>query len=208
VVSVDVASLAEAELRQEILKLRRRVEKLAALLRLALALLHTSGFRLSSARLPEGEAKLQILRAVNLAGECLPLRAVLRCLHLSPSRFQAWCRRQTACALDDRSSCPRIAPHQLTRAEVTAIRDMVTAPEYRHVPTSTLAVLAQQLNIVSASPSTWYRLVRTYAWRRPRLRIHPAKPKVGVRTSGPDEIWHIDTTSSACSMGRGRICTP
>ena len=37
VVSLDVADLTEPELRQEILKLRRRVEKLAALLRLALA---------------------------------------------------------------------------------------------------------------------------------------------------------------------------
>jgi transposase InsO family protein len=71
---------------------------------------------------------------------------------------------------------------------------MVTAPEYRHVPTGTLAVLAQRLNAVSASPSTWYRLVRTYGWRRPRLRIHPAKPKVGLRMSGPDEMWHVDTT--------------
>src|SRR5262245_35838820 len=71
---------------------------------------------------------------------------------------------------------------------------MVTAPEYRHVPTGTLAVLAQRLNTVSASPSTWYRLVRTHRWRRPRLRIHPAKPKVGLRTTGADEMWHIDTT--------------
>src|SRR3989442_9834955 len=133
VISVDVASLTEAELRQEILKLRQCVEKLAALLRLALALLQISGFRLSSARLPEGEAKVRILRAGNRAGERIPLRAVLRVLHLSPSRFQVWRRRQTACALDDRSSCPRIAPHQLTRAEVDAIKDMVTAPEYRHV---------------------------------------------------------------------------
>jgi putative transposase len=194
VVSLDVAGLTEPELRQEILKLRQRVEKLAALLRLALALLQTSGFRLSGARLPNGEAKLRILRAVDRAGECLPLRAVLRFLHLSPSRFQAWRRRQTACALDDQSSCPRTAPHRLTRAEVHAIRDMVTAPEYRHVPTGTLAVLAQRLNTVSASPSTWYRLVRTYGWRRPRLRVHPAKPKVGLRTSGADEMWHIDTS--------------
>ena len=194
VISVDVANLTEAELRQEILKLRRRVEKFAALLRLALALLRTSGFRLSRVRLPEGEAKLRILRAVDRAGECMPLRVVLRFLHLSPSRFQVWRRRQTTCALDDRSSCPRIAPHQLTRAEIDAIRDMVTTPEYRHVPTGTLAVLAQRLNRASASPSTWYRVVRTYGWRRPRLRIHPAKPKVGLRTSGPDEMWHIDTT--------------
>jgi hypothetical protein len=194
VVSLDVADLTEPELRQEILKLRQRVEKLAALLRLALALLQTSGFSLSGVRLPDGEAKLRILRAVDRAGECIPLRAVLRFLHLSPSRFQAWRRRQTACALDDQSSCPRTAPHRLTRAEVHAIRDMVTAPEYRHVPTGTLAVLAQRLNTVSASPSTWYRLVRTYGWRRPRLRVHPAKPKMGLRTSGADEMWHIDTT--------------
>ena len=57
VVSLDVADLTEPELRQEILKLRRRVEKLAALLRLALALLHTSGFRLSGARLPDGRSQ-------------------------------------------------------------------------------------------------------------------------------------------------------
>ena len=24
--------------------------------------------------------------------------------------------------------------------------------------------------------------------------MHPAKPKVGVRTTRPDEMWHIDTT--------------
>jgi putative transposase len=106
----------------------------------------------------------------------------------------AWRRRQIACALDDRSSCPRTAPHRLTRAEVHAIEDMVTAPQYRHIPTGTLAVLAQRLNTVSASPSTWYRLVQTYGWRRPRLRVHPAKPKVGIRTTRPNEMWHIDTT--------------
>jgi putative transposase len=83
VVSVDVAELTERGLRQEIVKVRQRVEKLAALLRLALALLHASGFRLSGVRLPEGEAKLRIRRAVDRAGECIPLRAVLRFLHLS-----------------------------------------------------------------------------------------------------------------------------
>jgi putative transposase len=164
------ADLTEPELRQEILKLRRRVEKLAALLRLALALLQTSKFSLSRERLPEGEAKLRILSAVDRARECIPLRAVLRFLRLSRSRFQAWRRRQHACALDDRSSCPRTSPHRLTPSEVQAIGDMVTSPEYRHVPTGTLAVLAQRLGSVAASPSTWYRLVRKYGWRRRRVR--------------------------------------
>jgi len=31
-------------------------------------------------------------------------------------------------------------------------------------------------------------------WRRPRQRVHPLKPKSGVRASTPDELWHVDTT--------------
>ncbi len=154
VVCLDVADLTEPELRQEVLKLRRRVQKLTALLRLALALLRTSGFRLTGERLPDGRAKMRILRAVDRAREYLPLRAVLRFLRVSPSRFHAWRRRQSACALDDQSSCPRTSPYRLTPPEVRAIEDMVTSPEYRHVPTGTLAVLAQRLGKVWASPST------------------------------------------------------
>jgi putative transposase len=195
VVGLDVADLTEPELRQEVLRLRRRVHKLTALLRLALALLQTSGFRLTGERLPTGRAKTRILRAVDRAREYLPLRAVLRFLHVSPSRFHALApAQQSACALDDQSSCPRTSPSRLTPPEVRAIKDMVTSPDYRHVPTGTLAVLAQRLGKVWASPSTWYRLVRQNGWRRPRLRVHPAKPKIGLRTTRANEMWHIDTT--------------
>jgi putative transposase len=48
---------------------------------------------------------------------------------------------------------------------------MVTAPEYRHVPTGTLAVLAQRLGKVWASPSTWYRLVQKFGGLRPRNSV-------------------------------------
>src|SRR3989441_6962837 len=194
VVCLDVVDLTEPELLQEVLKLRRRVQKLTALLRLAVALLRTSGFRLTGERLPDGRAKMRILRAVDRARDYLPLRAVLRFLRVSPSRFHAWRRRQSACALDDQSSCPRTSPSRLTPPEVRAIEDMVTSPDYRHVPTGTLAVLAQRLGKVWASPSTWYRLVRQKGWRRPRLRVHPVKPKIGLRTTRADEMWHIDTT--------------
>ncbi len=193
VVSLEGAALTDPALRQEILRLRRRVQKLAALLRLVLALLRASRFTLSRERLPRGCDKMRILRAVDRARGCIPLRALLRVLGLSPSRFHAW-RRQDACALDDQSACPRTSPHRLTRADVLAIEEMVTSPDYRHVPTGTLAVLAQRLGRVWASPSTWYRLVRQYGWRRPRLRVHPAKPKIGLRTTRADEMWHIDTT--------------
>ena len=103
VVSVDVTNLKPPELQQEILKLRRRVKKLTALLRLALALLRSSGFTLTHERLPDERAKLRILRAVDRAREFVPLRALLRFLQLSPSRFHTWRRLQHACALNDLS---------------------------------------------------------------------------------------------------------
>src|SRR2546422_6850647 len=194
VVGLDVTDLRAPELQEEILRLRRRVKKLTALLRLALALLRSSGFALTHERLPNGGAKTRILRAVDGAREFVPLRALLRFLRLSPSRFQSWRRLQHTCALDDQSSCPHTSPHRLTPPEVRAIKDMVTALEYRHVPTGTLAVLAQRLGKVWASPSTLYHLVRKFGWRPPRLPVPPAKPKVGLRTTRANEIWHIDTT--------------
>jgi hypothetical protein len=194
VVSLDGTHRTDLDLHQEIRQLRRRVKKLTSLLQLTIALLRSSGFTLTHERLPDGRAKIRILRAVDRAREFVPLWALLRFLRLSPSRFHAWRRRETACALDDQSSCPRTSPHRLTIAEVRVIEAMVTSPAYRHVPTGTLAVLAQRLGTVWASRSTWYRLARTHGWRRPRLRVHPAKPKVGLRATRANEMWHIDTT--------------
>jgi len=125
VVSLDVADLTELELRHEILKLHQSIQKLAALLRLALVLLRLSGFTLAGERLPDGSDKLRILSAMEQARARIPLRALLRLLRLSPSRFHAWQRRHTACALADQSSCPRTSPHRLTPSEVQVIHEMV-----------------------------------------------------------------------------------
>ncbi len=50
------------------------------------------------------------------------------------------------------------------------------------------------LRIARLSPSTWSRRVREGGWRRPRRRLYPAKPKVGIRAEAPNELWHIDVT--------------
>ena len=77
VVSLDVTDLWASELQQEVVELRKRVKKLTALLRLALALLRSSGFTLTRERLPDGRAKIRILHAVDRARACVPLRALL-----------------------------------------------------------------------------------------------------------------------------------
>ncbi len=55
-------------------------------------------------------------------------------------------------------------------------------------------MLAQRIGAVLASPTMWLQLVVRRDWRRPRLRVHPGRPRVGIRAARPNEIWHIDTT--------------
>ena len=87
VVGLRGTDLTDSELRQEILTLQRRVEKLAALLRLALVVRPRGERWLTGERLPDGPAKARMLSAVNRARTCMPLRGILRFLHVSPSRF-------------------------------------------------------------------------------------------------------------------------
>ena len=193
IVTLDVVDMDAFILQQEVVALRARVERLVAFLRLVVVLLKVSGFSLACTRFPDAAVKVLLLRAVDRSRSVLPLRTVLRVLRLSSSRYHSW-KREEVCGLDDMPSCPRSSPQQLTRAEIETIKGMVTAEEYRHVPTGTLAVLAQRLGKVFASATTWYKLVRLHKWRRPRLRVHPSKPKDGIRSSAPNEIWHVDTT--------------
>jgi hypothetical protein len=190
VVCLDVTELTEPELRQEVVKLRRRVRKLMALLRLVRALRQTSGFRLSVARLPDGRDKLRILRAVDRAPRTRPVAsapAVPACLAesvscLGPEAARVCARRSVflSAHIPVSTDAPRgrgdQGPGHLARISSRPDRHRAAA---RQGP--------------GLAP-TWYRLVRQNGWRRPRLRVHPAKPQVGLRTTRADEMWHIDTT--------------
>jgi putative transposase len=195
VVTIEPLHQDQEHLLDDIAKLDRRARALAAVVRLLLALLRASGFSLAGKRLPEGTAKAGILRAISGATPFLPLAVILRIARLEPERYHEWKRASTlVCGLADRSSCPRTSPSQLTPTEVADIKDMVLAPEKRHMSLRTLALHAQRIGKVFASATTWAKLVRERGWRRPRLRVHPAKPTVGVRATQANETWHVDTT--------------
>jgi putative transposase len=194
VVTVGAFEQDRQALLSKVDKLERRVRRLAAVVRLLLALLRVSRFRLAGDRLPQGEDKATLLRAITGAQSALPLASILSVLRLPASRYHAWRRADKTCGLQDRSSCPRTSPGQLTAVEIGTIKDMVLDPEHRHIPLSTLCLYAQRIGKVFASVTTWAKLVRERGWRRPRTRVHPAKPTVGVRATRPNEYWHIDVT--------------
>jgi hypothetical protein len=194
VVTGDLAAHDYAELAVEIERLRRRTTLLGAVIGLMIAMLRVSKFRLDYERLPDGDAKRILLRSIDRAGKVLPLNAALRITRLSASRYHSWCRSKVGCDLDDQPSCPRVVPTRLTPNEVENMRKMVESDDHRHMSLRALALHSQRIGTVFASPSTWYRLVKTAGWRRPRNRIYPAKPKIGIRAIAPGELLHLDVT--------------
>ena len=153
VITLDVVAMDNLRLQEKVVILQSRLDWVIAILRLFVVVLKTSNVSLSSVRFPEGTAKRMLLRTIQRSSCVLPLKVALRVIGLSHSRYHLW-RQEEECDLDDMPSCPRRSSQQLTLTEVSTIKEMVTSEEYRHVPTGTLALLAQRLGKVFASAST------------------------------------------------------
>jgi transposase InsO family protein len=194
VVTCDSLSAEETELLAELQELRHRAAVLRAIVGLLAVMLRVSERRLDHQRLPEGNGTRALLRAIERASRVVPLSVALQIARLSPSRYHGWRRAEIRCELDDRFNCPRSKPTRLTAAEVRSVKELVESDDHRHLSLRGLALYAQRIGSVVASPSTWSRLVRECGWRRPRRRLYPAKPKMGIRANAPNELWHIDVT--------------
>jgi putative transposase len=194
VVTLNDAGESElAKLTRENEILKRRVAQLRAWLGIAIVIPRLSRSSFERHRLPEGKDKARLLRAIDRGSKVAKLSVILHVVGLSGSRYHVW-KNAKPCELSDASSCPKSHPLQATHSEAEITRDMATSGDYRHVPTSTLSRLAQRLGKVHLSASTWCRLMRKHNRRRPRKRVHPAKPKIGIRASRANETWHVDAT--------------
>ncbi|MCP5059335.1 MAG: hypothetical protein GY937_21740 [bacterium] len=167
VISSDLAAHDHAELTGEIERHRRRTPLLEAVVGLLIAMLRTSRIQLDYERLPDGDAKRILLRAIKRSEKVFPLNAALRITRLSASRYHGWRRAEAGCDLDDQPSCRRVVPTRLTPDEIENMRKMVESDDHRHMSLRDLALHDQRTGRVLASPSTWYRLVKNAGWRRP-----------------------------------------
>jgi putative transposase len=127
VVTTELFGQDEQALRARVLKLERRLQLLLGIVRLLFAVIRLFGLRLDSQRVASGQTKSAILDAVERAKKRIPVSVALRTLGLSTSRYHTWVRLEQSCQLDDRSSCPRTVPNQLTSQEIATVHPMATA---------------------------------------------------------------------------------
>ena len=200
VTTVDV-ELEVYDLLEQVDKLRQRARVQAAVIGLLVRLAKLRGGKLAGDRVPDGATKFAVLRAIASTTGLLSLGTALKIVGMSSARYHTWRRKEEGCGLDDQPSCPKFFPHQLTREEVSTMRDFVKAETYRHIAVQNLALYAQRLGKVFASASTWYKMIHQRGWKRPRRRVHPAKPKEGLRATRPNEYWQIDATVIRLTTG-------
>ena len=67
-----------------------------------LVVFRMSGYALNQARLADGSDKRGLLRAIDRSRSALPLRAVLRVIRLSQSRYYTWTEKNHALSMTGR----------------------------------------------------------------------------------------------------------
>ncbi len=90
VVTLSATNHNNIHLQQQVLALRRRINRLVSLLRLITLLRKVAGCSMANVRLPDGTAKTRLLQAIDRSRSHFTLRAVLRVIGLSHTRFLAW----------------------------------------------------------------------------------------------------------------------
>jgi putative transposase len=174
--------------------LRKEVEKSTAIQKLTRFTFWVFGFQIQYQRLPGEDSKEMILSAIDGATRFLSLKACLEVIGLSSARFHSWKKRQISCSLKDMGSCPRLIPTRLTMDEIGKIRDYATLDTFSHYSVMGLSWAAKKAGDVFASATTWSKVIKRLKLRRPGKRVYPAKPKIGIRASAPNRIWHLDLT--------------
>jgi len=148
-------------------------------------------FRLRT--LKNKQSRAQIVAAIQ---ECLKFHKLNHCLDaigLSKSSYRRWLSEISHCSKSN-SPCDRRRPSQLTEVEVKTMRKFVTSRKHAHISVSSLHLLAQRTGELFCSVETWYKYIRLFEWKRPWIKVKKDYKKIGIRSSRPNEIWHIDVT--------------
>jgi putative transposase len=179
---------------QENERLRKELTISDATQKLTVFTFRVFGFQIQYQRLPSSESKDMILGAIEGASKFLSLKGCLEVIGLTSARYHSWKKKQASCRLTDMISCPRLMTSRLTLDEISKIRDYATSEYFAHYSIMSLSWAAKKAGDLYASATTWSRVIRDLKLRRPGKRVYPAKPKIGVRASAPNRIWHLDLT--------------
>lgn len=123
------------------------------------------------------------------------LKRALQFFNISVATFRNWAvQSHTQCFTSGTGTCNRIFPNQLTRLEVSKMKDLLADPQFQYWPVSSVALHALRNNLLPLSLNTWYKYVNQFGWARTRPDIRRKKNSVSIRADRPHQLWHADIT--------------
>jgi putative transposase len=141
------------------------------------------------------EHQVQLVQLIMRVKSVIGLKRALSFFHISVPTFKQWSlQSMTACFQSSLGFCNRIYHNQLTRAEVSKIKEMLTSPLFQYWPISSVAYHALRNNILSLSLNTWYKYANKLGIVRARPHSRRKKNEESVRATAPNQIWHADIT--------------
>jgi putative transposase len=122
-------------------------------------------------------------------------KQILCLIGLSRERYRLWRNLEfRRCERSPSGRCQKKKVDVITKDEVMSMKCLYTDPRLVHFSVKSLCLYAKRKSIVFCALSTWYQYAKMLDWERP-LPFKKRKRRLkGIRTSRPNEIWHLDTT--------------
>lgn len=139
------------------------------------------------------EYREKVCDVISEFSSVMPVEKLRKVFHISQSTHQRWLFEiKSKCRESFSGFCFNSHPNQLSRPEIATIHKFLTDPKFAHWPVCSIAWYCAREGIMSISVATWYRYRQVLGIVRKRFR-RPIK-KDGLKSSHPNEYWHLDVT--------------
>ena len=143
------------------------------------------------------ESKEKVVKAITRVKEFVPIEKAVKIFNISSSTFHLWATElHHSCESSFFRKCNRIYSNQVTPTEIQAVKKSLTNSATAHWSIRSIHYKGLREGKLSVSINTMYMLNKklnirhTYGKGRRRKK----KPKIGIRASAPNQIWHADIT--------------
>lgn len=143
----------------------------------------------------------KVLSAIQLLQKTIGLKRALRIFDVSHTLYRQWAiESQFDCFDSWTALCTRRHPHQLSKEEITLMKQMLKAYEFDHWPIVSVQSHGLRTGKLIASLYSWYKYARLLGiTKKP---FGKQRKKIGLRATRPNEYWHVDCTYFPLQNGK------
>ena len=137
--------------------------------------------------------KKQVVTAINKVRDTISLKNACRFFRISKALFHSWVRQVNyPCPSSSLDLCRHRWVNQITIEEERKLVDLLHDPFYKGWAVYQIIIHAQLTGKLFISVGTAYKYIKVHGLGSRRIR--KKKQKQGIRTSHPNEVWHMDVT--------------